>query len=51
MYRMSAIAAGLDYAGVALAPDFSLDEKALLEAIAPAAPRARLDRLSEQSHR
>jgi len=33
MYRMSAIAAGLGYAGVPLAKDFSLDEDALLRAI------------------
>jgi histidinol-phosphate aminotransferase len=34
MYRMSAIVAGLRYEGVPLAPDFSLDEGALLQAIA-----------------
>lgn len=33
MYRMSAIACGLRYVGVPLAPDFSLDEPALLAAI------------------
>ena len=33
MYRMSAIAAGLRYEGVALRPDFSLDEEALQRAI------------------
>ncbi|HSN19066.1 MAG TPA: histidinol-phosphate transaminase [Usitatibacter sp.] len=33
MYRMSAIACGLRYVGVPLAPDFSLDERALLAAI------------------
>jgi histidinol-phosphate aminotransferase len=33
MYRMSAIACGLRYVGVCLAPDFSLDERALLAAI------------------
>lgn len=33
MYRMSAVVAGLRYEGVALRPDFSLDEPALLEAI------------------
>jgi histidinol-phosphate aminotransferase len=34
MYRVSAIVAGLRYEGVPLAPDFSLDEGALMEAIA-----------------
>jgi histidinol-phosphate aminotransferase len=34
MYRMSAITAGLRYVGVPLATDFTLDEAALLEAIA-----------------
>jgi histidinol-phosphate aminotransferase len=34
MYRMSAVAAGMRYVGVSLASDFSLDEGALLEAIA-----------------
>jgi histidinol-phosphate aminotransferase len=38
MYRMSAIAAGLEYVGVPLAPDFSLDERALLDAIAARRP-------------
>lgn len=33
MYRMSAIAAGMRYEGVALRPDFSLDEEALQRAI------------------
>jgi histidinol-phosphate aminotransferase len=33
MYRMSAIACGLRYAGVTLAPDFSLDEPALMQAL------------------
>ena len=33
MYRMSAIAAGMRYAGVSLRADFSLDEAALLAAI------------------
>jgi histidinol-phosphate aminotransferase len=33
MYRMSAIAAGMRYVGVPLAPDFSLDEPAMLAAI------------------
>jgi histidinol-phosphate aminotransferase len=33
MYRISAIAAGLRYVGVPLAADFSLDERALLEAV------------------
>jgi len=33
MYRMSALAAGMRYVGVALAADFSLDAEALLEAI------------------
>ena len=33
MYRMSAITAGLRFEGVALRPDFSLDEQALLAAI------------------
>lgn len=32
MYRMSAVAAGMRYVGVALRDDFSLDEAALLEA-------------------
>ena len=34
MYRMSAIAAGLRYEGVPLRPDFTLDEGAVLEAVA-----------------
>jgi len=34
MYRVSAVAAGLRYVGVPLRTDFSLDEAALLEAIA-----------------
>jgi histidinol-phosphate aminotransferase len=38
MYRMSAIAAGLSYVGVPLAADFSLDERALLDAIAAHQP-------------
>jgi histidinol-phosphate aminotransferase len=38
MYRMSAIAAGLEYVGVPLADDFSLDERALLEAISARRP-------------
>jgi histidinol-phosphate aminotransferase len=33
MYRLSAIACGLRYAGVPLAPDFSLDERALVAAV------------------
>ena len=33
MYRMSAIVAGLRYQGVALRPDFSLDEAAMLAAL------------------
>ncbi|MGE5615751.1 MAG: aminotransferase class I/II-fold pyridoxal phosphate-dependent enzyme, partial [Bacillota bacterium] len=33
MYRISAIAAGLRYVGVPLAADFSLDERALLDAV------------------
>jgi histidinol-phosphate aminotransferase len=33
IYRMSAIACGLRYVGVSLAPDFTLDEKALLAAL------------------
>jgi histidinol-phosphate aminotransferase len=33
MYRLSAVACGLRYVGVALAPDFTLDERALLDAI------------------
>lgn len=33
MYRVSATAAGMGYRGVPLAPDFSLDEAAMLEAI------------------
>jgi histidinol-phosphate aminotransferase len=38
MYRVSAIAAGLDYRGVPLRADFSLDEAALLEAIGDLRP-------------
>ncbi|MGZ5032510.1 MAG: histidinol-phosphate transaminase [Usitatibacter sp.] len=38
MYRMSAIAAGMRYAGVPLRADFTLDEEALLEAIAAHQP-------------
>jgi histidinol-phosphate aminotransferase len=38
MYRMSAIACGLRYVGVALRPDFSLDEGAMLQAIAATRP-------------
>jgi histidinol-phosphate aminotransferase len=38
MYRMDAIACGLRYVGVPLAPDFSLDEDALLGAIAREKP-------------
>ena len=38
MYRMSAVACGLRYVGVALKPDFSLDEGAMLEAIAATRP-------------
>jgi histidinol-phosphate aminotransferase len=34
MYRMSAIAAGLEYVGVPLAADFSLDEPAMMAALA-----------------
>jgi histidinol-phosphate aminotransferase len=33
MYRLSALACGLGYVGVSLAPDFTLDEKALVAAI------------------
>jgi histidinol-phosphate aminotransferase len=33
MYRMSAVAAGLNPVGVALRPDFSLDREAMLEAL------------------
>jgi histidinol-phosphate aminotransferase len=38
MYRLSAIAAGLRYVGVSLAPDLSLDTRAMLEAIAAQRP-------------
>ncbi len=38
MYRMSAIAAGMRYVGIPLAPDFSLDEPALMAAIAAHRP-------------
>jgi len=38
MYRMSAIAAGMRYVGVALRADFSLDEGALMRAIAQHQP-------------
>ena len=38
MYRLSAIAAGLEFAGVPLAGDFSLDEQAMLAAIASRRP-------------
>jgi histidinol-phosphate aminotransferase len=38
MYRMSAIAAGMRYAGVALREDFSLDEGAFIRAIAQHRP-------------
>jgi histidinol-phosphate aminotransferase len=38
MYRMGAVVAGLRYAGVSLAPDFSLDTQALLAAIAAEKP-------------
>jgi len=38
MYRMSAIACGLRYVGVALRPDFSLDERAFLQAIETTRP-------------
>ncbi len=38
MYRMSAVACGLGYHGVALRPDFTLDEEALLAAIAKHRP-------------
>jgi histidinol-phosphate aminotransferase len=38
MYRVAAIAAGMRYAGVRLRPDFTLDEDALLEAIARERP-------------
>ena len=38
MYRIAAIAAGMRYAGVRLRPDFTLDEDALLEAIARERP-------------
>jgi histidinol-phosphate aminotransferase len=33
VYRMAAVAAGMEYAGVDLAPDFSLDEPAFLAAV------------------
>ncbi|HUP30763.1 MAG TPA: histidinol-phosphate transaminase [Usitatibacter sp.] len=38
MYRMSAVAAGMRYVGIPLAPDFSLDEPALMAAIAAHRP-------------
>lgn len=38
MYRMSSIAAGMRYVGIPLAPDFSLDEPALMAAIAAHRP-------------
>src|SRR5690242_19385063 len=38
MYRMSAVACGLRYVGVPLKADFSLDEGAMLEAIAATRP-------------
>jgi len=38
MYRLSAVACGLRYVGVALRPDFTLDERALLQAIEATRP-------------
>ena len=38
MYRIAAVAAGLRYVGVRLRPDFTLDEGALLEAVARERP-------------
>jgi len=38
MYRLSATFAGLRYVGVPLAPDFALDRRAMLDAIAAHAP-------------
>jgi histidinol-phosphate aminotransferase len=38
MYRISAIAAGLEFVGVPLAGDFSLDERAMMAAIASRRP-------------
>lgn len=38
VYRMAAVAAGMEYAGVALRPDFTLDEDAMLAAMARRRP-------------